>query len=423
MNILLISDMAQTGFGRVGRELASGFMAAGHDVRVLAINYRGRDGEIGAMLEADAPTALIKARLDELDSDPLTTIMHPAYVPGDGLGTQLTAPAALGQVWPGWKAERIITVADPRAFLHRIARDNGVMRGIPSYNYVPIEGRDLPAFDSEMWRFVTPVSMSEFGQRELQKLLARPVPLIPHGVGPIFHPVSPERPGRYNGMPITSKEQAKAGFGWGGRTVLLRTDRFVIRKDYPGLFRALAPLLRARPEVLLVIHCSPQDEGGMLPELLSSVPGSFHVNGRWQHPQIKLTQAHDTFRGLSDAELNVLYNAADVYVSPTMAEGFGLTLAEAAQCAVPVVTTDYAAGPEVVGPGALLARPRGYWVNNFGVEWALVDEDEFRSHVETLIDDAEMRRMVGAAGAEHVAQFTWEKAVAAFLALLEGPAH
>ena len=418
MRILIISDMAATGFGRVGRELALGFLDHGHDIRILSINYRGREGELGALLEKEATTAQIKARLDELDRDVLIPFMASSYLPGDGLGTQLTSPAAKGGIWPGWVAERIIVVADPRAFLMRLARDNGVLREIPTFNYVPIEGRNLPPFDAEMWKHVTPVAMSKFGQAELVDLLGVEVPYIPHGVSASFYPVSEDRPGSYRGLPITSKDEAKAAFGWEDRTVLLRTDRFAIRKDYPGLLRSMGPLLAEIPDVLLVLHCAAQDEGGMLPELLSSVPGAFHIDGRWQHPQIKLTQAHDTFRGLGDEDMNVLMNAADIYVSPTMAEGFGLTLAEAAQCEVPVVTTDYAAGPEVVGPGALLARTRGFWINNYGIEWALVDEDDFRAKVFQLLDDPDLAVEVGKDGAEHVKQFTWDRTVSGFLTLL-----
>ena len=418
MKLLLISDMAMTGFGRVGRELASGLIAHGIDVRILAINWRGREGEVAAVLERGATAKAIHDRLDEVEADPLTPFMVPAGARGDGLGNNLTAACARGEVWRGWTADQIIVVADPRAFLHRITQDNGIMRAVPTFNYVPIEGGNLPAFDAALWQQVTPVAMSMFGKVELERLLATSVPYVPHGVSPGFHPVSSTRPGWYQGNAVTSKDEAKAGFGWQGRTVLLRTDRLVVRKDYPGLFRSLGPVLAENPEALLVIHCALMDEGGMLPEILSTVPGAFHVDGKWQHPQIKFTQAHDTFRGLSDAELNVLYNAADIYVSPTMAEGFGLCLAEAAQVGIPVVTTDYAAGPEVVGPGALLAKARGYWINTYGIEWALVDEDDFAAKVRELIADPYKRQIIGEMGAKHVARYTWDRTVSGFLDLL-----
>ena len=48
MRLLLIADMAQTGFGRVGRELGRGLMDRGWDVRVIGVNWRGIGGEIAA---------------------------------------------------------------------------------------------------------------------------------------------------------------------------------------------------------------------------------------------------------------------------------------------------------------------------------------------------------------------------------------
>ena len=204
-----------------------------------------------------------------------------------------------------------------------------------------------------------------------------------------------------------------------GRTVLLRTDRFVPRKDYPALFRSLGPVLERHPDALLVVHCAPQDEGGIMAELLSKMPGAYMIDDKWTHPAVKLTRAHDTFRGLSDADLNVLYNAADIYVSPTMAEGFGLCLAEAAACGVPVVTTDYAAGPEAVGEGALLARPRDYITNIYAHHWALVDEEDFATKVEYLIEHPAKRRAIGEAGRRHVARFSWDSAAEAFLSMFK----
>ena len=40
-------------------------------------------------------------------------------------------------------------------------------------------------------------------------------------------------------------------------------------------------------------------------------------------------------------ELHFYYHECDVFVAPTMSEGFGLTMAEAMACGLPVVTTDF----------------------------------------------------------------------------------
>jgi glycosyltransferase involved in cell wall biosynthesis len=51
-----------------------------------------------------------------------------------------------------------------------------------------------------------------------------------------------------------------------------------------------------------------------------------------------------------------LYSAADMFVSPTFYEGFGMPLAEAMGCGCPVVSTRVAAVPEVTAGAALLAQ-------------------------------------------------------------------
>jgi glycosyltransferase involved in cell wall biosynthesis len=57
------------------------------------------------------------------------------------------------------------------------------------------------------------------------------------------------------------------------------------------------------------------------------------------------------------ASLVQLYNAADVLVSPSLFEGFGMTLLEAMACGTPVITSNVSSMPEVVGDSGLLVDP------------------------------------------------------------------
>ena len=45
-----------------------------------------------------------------------------------------------------------------------------------------------------------------------------------------------------------------------------------------------------------------------------------------------------------------MYNASDLFVLPSQVEGFGLPIAEAMACGLPVMVTKYAAGWEVASP-------------------------------------------------------------------------
>jgi len=436
VNILLISDLAHTGFGRVGRELGLGLLSRGHDIRIIGINYRGIDGElapvIGQYLVSPELIEKVRERFEELCSDPLTALTIPASTSlsngqSHSHGHYLTVPAIHGQVWPGWHADATILVSDPEAVRLRLLDTGTALAAKPVYNYVPIEGSGVPDSWEMIWKYTRPIAMSRFGQAQIEGLLKRPVPMIPHGASTAFHPVSPTDPGRYRGKTIQTKEAAKAAFTFddrslAGKTVVLRIDRHIYRKNYAAFFRVMRPILQQRPDVVCVIHCRPVDEYGNLYDLISREPGAINHDPNsiygWSHPQYILTGAHDTFRGLSDDDLNVLYNAADVLVSPTMAEGFGLTLLEAMACRVPVVSTDYSAVTEVVGPGGILIKPNAYVTNNYAHEWALVDEPLMTEAVARLLDKPSLRREIGRLGRKHALTYTWTAAVDQFDALL-----
>jgi glycosyltransferase involved in cell wall biosynthesis len=91
---------------------------------------------------------------------------------------------------------------------------------------------------------------------------------------------------------------------------------------------------------------------------------------------------------VADEEMPACYGMADVYVSPSLMEGFGLPLAEALACGTPVVTAQAGAASEVVGPGGILVEPR--------------DPDSLARAVSTLLGNEDLRRNLAIQGREHV---------------------
>jgi glycosyltransferase involved in cell wall biosynthesis len=117
-----------------------------------------------------------------------------------------------------------------------------------------------------------------------------------------------------------------------------------------------------------------------------------------------------TFLGrLPVEELARLYNEAQVLVSPSLYEGFGLPAAEAMACGTPVVATTAGAFPEVIADGetGLLVRPAD--------ALALADA------IEALLRDPERRAAMGAAGVRRIQeQFSWRATAVRTAALYEG---
>ena len=96
------------------------------------------------------------------------------------------------------------------------------------------------------------------------------------------------------------------------------------------------------------------------------------------------------------ADLPALYSAADLFVFPSLYEGFGLPALEAMACGTPVVASNVSALPEVVGDAALQVPP--------------LDVEALADAVERLLRDDRLRSDLRERGLERARQFSWEKA-------------
>ncbi len=78
---------------------------------------------------------------------------------------------------------------------------------------------------------------------------------------------------------------------------------------------------------------------------------------------------------VDDELLPLLYNAADVFVFPSLYEGFGLPAVEAMACGCPVVCSSVTALPEVVDGAALLFDPHSIEEQVRAIGDLLIDKD------------------------------------------------
>jgi glycosyltransferase involved in cell wall biosynthesis len=107
-------------------------------------------------------------------------------------------------------------------------------------------------------------------------------------------------------------------------------------------------------------------------------------------------------------ELLSLYNSAQVFVSPSLYEGFGLPAAEAMACGAPLLATTAGAFPEVVedGVSGLLVPP--------GDAQALADA------IERLLDDSVLRAQLGQEARKRIVErFSWRQTGVRTLELYE----
>jgi glycosyltransferase involved in cell wall biosynthesis len=93
--------------------------------------------------------------------------------------------------------------------------------------------------------------------------------------------------------------------------------------------------------------------------------------------------------------LQHVYAGAGVFVFPSLYEGFGIPVAEAFACGVPVVTSNSTSLPEVSAGAALEVDP--------------LSVAEIGAAMQSLVQDDALRARCIAAGRERAAQLTWRR--------------
>lgn len=197
------------------------------------------------------------------------------------------------------------------------------------------------------------------------------ITVIPHGIGAIFRPPKSE----------AHRAEVRRSYGVDeGGHLIAYVGTSQPRKRIEVAIEATERLVREGMPITFAI--AGRRRPGYEPSWLASPPPFVRVLGE-----------------IDAAALVDLLGAADVMVSPSSYEGFGLTFAEAMACGTPVVGVAVTSVPEVVGEGGLLVeRP----------DPGLVAEALGR-----LLRDPELRAAKALAARERAAGSSWERAARA----------
>jgi glycosyltransferase involved in cell wall biosynthesis len=194
--------------------------------------------------------------------------------------------------------------------------------------------------------------------------------------------------------PGTDPALSPAKPGARGPVQLLCVATLTPRKGHAVLLQALAGLLH-RPWVLHLVGSTERDPGTAARlRAMAKVLGDRVV---W-HGEMPGTALH------------AHYAAADVFVLPSLYEGYGMVVAEAVAHGLPVVTTDGGALAHTLPSAAGLQVPAG-------------DVPALQAALERVLADAGLRgRLAAGARAAAAALPTWPRQAALFAAVLEGVA-
>ena len=108
---------------------------------------------------------------------------------------------------------------------------------------------------------------------------------------------------------------------------------------------------------------------------------------------------------VDDDEVPAFYNLADLLVSVSLYEGFGMPVLEAMACGCPVIASKTGCSPEVAGGAAALVDP--------------YDHQAIAQSMLSVLSDEAMRGRMREAGLERVKSFSWRKCAEETLQVFE----
>lgn len=217
------------------------------------------------------------------------------------------------------------------------------------------------------------IADSESTRRDLIELAGvapEKIRVVALGYDPRFHAMPPE----------DARDRVRRSFAL-ERRYLLHVGTIEPRKNLCALIRAYARLRRDHGIGHALVLAG--DRGWKHREPI----GLIETLGLQEH--VRLTGR------VSADDLQALYAAADLFVSPSLYEGFGLPLLEAMASGVPAVASNAASLPEVAGDAALLVDPR--------------DEAALADTIARALGDTALREAMRARGLARARLFSWER--------------
>ncbi len=257
---------------------------------------------------------------------------------------------------------------------------------VPLAAWAPVDHYPLPPEVHATLREpnVKPIAMSCFGEAQMRKRKLDPL-YIPHGVDTEVFKPRPEAKALMResmGVPEDAFLIGMVGAN--------RSPAQFPRKSQPQAFLAFAEFLKTHPDAWLYAYTKPVGDLN-LDALLLTIADSF---GEEILKRVKFPPDNLWYWGFGREQMAEMYSAFDVFLNPSMGEGFGVPIIEAQACGVPVITSNHSSMPEITKAGWLVEGDP-WWdeaQHSFGLVPHVSSIVEALERAYEWRDDAELRK-------------------------------
>jgi glycosyltransferase involved in cell wall biosynthesis len=340
-----------------------------------------------ARLEPDLEMVVYCGReaVDSLDAEPFAARCEFVVSPAPSKNKPARVAAEL--TWLPWRARR-----DRVELLHSLGTTSPPWCPVPSvvtvldviYHHFP---ETFPRAAQLGLRLVVPagakraqrvLAISEAGKRETAETLGiDPGRITAIHLGFGFGGEQPQ---------VTAEAELRDRYGLGDAPFVLTVSSALRHKNLDRLLQAFARLGGTDARLVVVGHA------GRDQEALRERAGALGIGDRV------------VFTGwVEDPDLEGFYAAADVFVYPTLMEGFGMPVLEAMRREVPVACSNLSALPEIAGDAAEFFDP--------------YDVESIAAALRTVLESPERRAELVGRGREQCRRFSWEETARQTLAV------
>ncbi len=172
--------------------------------------------------------------------------------------------------------------------------------------------------------------------------------------------------------------------------------KYCINKDYILYLGTLEP--RKNIEILIEAYLLLKVKSSSLPKLVIAGKKGWMYESIFKKVELYNLKDDVIFTDyVDDGDVPILLNGASIFVFPSIYEGFGLPPLEAMACGTPVIASNTASIPEVIGDAGILVNP--------------YSPEELSCAIEELINDEILRLELRRRSLQQAEKYTWKMSV------------